>query len=87
MPAQMVWWSLGSTIILVVRGMPTGQGMVTPNDKVCHVLPPSRERKASGLVPTKMVSESVGSTVTDQIWIPSMGDSNFSQVPPAFSLR
>src|SRR5215475_14522781 len=86
-PAQTIRWSLGSTIMLVVRGMPIGQGRVTPNDSASQFLPPSCERKASGLVPTKIVSGSSASTVTDQIWMPSMGDSSFSHVLPVSSLR
>ena len=87
MPAQMVRLSRGSTITLVVRGMPTGQGMVTPRLNSSQVFPPSRERNASGRVPANIVSGSVGSTVTDQIWRSSIGEFNFSQVPALSSLR
>jgi len=43
----------GSTIMLVVRGIPDRQGRVTPKDNASQLLPPSCERKASGLVPQK----------------------------------
>ena len=56
MPAQTVRLSRGSTMMLVVRGVPMGHSMFTPMSSFCQDLPPSRERKPSGRVPAKMVS-------------------------------
>ena len=57
-------------------------------DSFSQLLPRSLERNRNGgLVPTKIVPVSAGSTAIDQMLSPSMGESNFSQLSPESSLR
>ena len=87
MPAQTVRLSRGSTMMLVVRGVPMGQSMLTPMSSLSQDLPPSRERKPSGRVPAKMVSVLDGSMATDQTCRSAVGLSTLSQLRPLSSLR
>jgi len=68
-------------IMLVRARIPIGQGRVTPKDNASQLCHRSCERKASGLVPTKIVSGSAASTVTDQIWMPSMAIRSCPRTP------
>src|ERR1700730_14409082 len=87
-PAQTLRWSRGSITRFVTLGGPMGHSSAILMDNFSHRLPPSVERKTvGGLVPTRMTSESAGSSAMDQICIPRIGDSSSVKLIPLSSLR
>src|SRR6516162_1959487 len=88
-PAQMCWWSTGSTTRAVTLGMPTlGHSSAICTDSLSQCWPPSVERNsAAGLVPAKMMSGSTGSMARAQMGISFMGEFSRSQCSPLSSLR
>ena len=88
-PAQMCWWSTGSTTRAVTLGMPTlGHSSAICTDSLSQCWPPSVERNsAAGLVPAKIMLGSTGSMARAQMGISFMGESSRSQCCPLSSLR
>src|SRR5205807_2093127 len=88
-PAQMCWWSTGSTTRVVTLGMPTlGHSSAICTDSLSQCSPPSVERNsAAGLVPAKIMLGSTGSMARAQMGISFMGESSRSQCSPLSSPR
>ena len=87
-PAITVPRSTGSTSKAVTRVEPMAHSWLMGTDRSFQLLPPSWVRNTKpGLVPAKTVSESEGSMAMDQMFSPSMGESNFTQLLPESSLR